>query len=212
MTAQGPAVERDVEALAEGATIEVGGQQVTIHYDPDLVLEGIPRWGMNSSRWNGTATEHVVTLRRWDERVFLHEVLHILLGKHFPAGSHAYDHSWVADPKHEEAVRTIEDGLWDMGWRRFGGVTQIDPSKPRLPPMDSDATKAHILASDWLAAHVRAAVEEAVEPVRALHYEAYPGAGWCGGCHDAHRNEGWPCPTTAALPDPARVGQDGEGA
>lgn len=45
-----------------------------------------------------------------------------------------------------------------------------------------------------------------VELVRVRHREAYPGAGWCAGCHDAALDEKWPCDVSAALA--ARAGDD----
>lgn len=139
--------------VADGERVWIAGEPVWVRYDPDLMVDGLPRWGC--SGWEPTGRNsvevkpygavqdatyispglrRVIRLRRWDERVYLHEVLHILLGKHYPSGHHAYDHTFVEDPKHEKAVREIEDGLWDMGWRLFDGQSHIDPSQgPRVP-------------------------------------------------------------------------------
>lgn len=139
--------------VRDGERMWVGGEPVWVRYDPDLTLDGTPRWGMQATEPTGrnsvevkpygalpevvhsaAGVRKVIVLRRWDERVFLHECLHILLGRHYPSGHLAYDHTWVEHPEHEKAVREIEDGLWDMGWRLFDGETHIDPTAgPRLP-------------------------------------------------------------------------------
>lgn len=139
--------------IADGERIWIAGEPVWVRYDLDLALDGTPRWGMSGWEATGIASievkpygaqqdvihskaglRRVITLRRWDERVFLHEVLHILLGKHVPSGHHTFDYSWVEHPEHEKAVREIEDGLWDLGWRMFDGESHIDPAAgPRLP-------------------------------------------------------------------------------
>lgn len=132
------------DPIADGERIWISGEPVWVRYVPDLVVDGTPRYGC--ADWEptgfnvaygenhyGNGLRQVIRLRRWDERVFLHEVLHILLGKHYPFGQHAYDHTFVEDPKHEAAVREIEDGLWDMGWRLFDGQSQIERSGTRLP-------------------------------------------------------------------------------
>jgi hypothetical protein len=116
--------------IADGEQVCVGGTRVRVRYDPDLVIDSEPRWGALLHH----TTEHPeIVLRQWDERVFLHELLHLLLDRHVPAGHRTYDGTWVEHPEHEKAVREIEDGLWDMGWRLFDGVTHIDPTKPRIP-------------------------------------------------------------------------------
>jgi hypothetical protein len=139
----------EVGALAEGERIWVAGEPVWIHYDPDLTVEGEPRLGCADTEPTGfnsvevkphgalqevthfqAGLRRVIRLRRWDERVFLHEVLHILLGKHYPPGTFAYDHTFIPDPKHEAAVTEIEDGLWDMGWRYADGQTFVDLDAP----------------------------------------------------------------------------------
>lgn len=148
-----PAAETADAPIRDGERVWIAGEPVWVHYDPDLTVDGTPRWGC--STWEPTGLNsvevkpygavqeathvqvgmrRVIRLRRWDERVFLHEVLHVLLGKQYPPGQHAYDGTFIEDPKHEKAVREIEDGLWDMGWRLFGGQSHIDPSLgPRLP-------------------------------------------------------------------------------
>lgn len=154
------------EPIKDGDRIWVAGEPVWVRYDPDLTVDGVPRWGAQDTEPTGRNSveverygalseimevmhvapgmRKVIRLRQWDERVFLHEVLHILLGKHYPNGSRAYDGTFIEDPKHEAAVREIEDGLWDMGWRLFDGQSQIDPTVERIPtsnpqPGGSDA-------------------------------------------------------------------------
>jgi hypothetical protein len=114
----------------ETRPVEVAG--IRVEYDPNLTIDGVPRWGAQTGPME-------VTLRRWDERVFLHEILHIFLGRHIPTGAHGFS-EWVENPAHEKAVREIEDGLWGMGWRLFDGVSHIDPTQPRVPesPRESE--------------------------------------------------------------------------
>lgn len=138
--------------IADGERIWVAGEPVWVRYNRDLTVEGAPRWGCTDYEPTGLNSvevkpygglqevthvqpgmRRIIVLRRWDERVFLHEVLHILLGKHYPPGHRDYVGTWFEHPEHEKAVREIEDGLWDMGWRLFDGESHIDPSKPRLP-------------------------------------------------------------------------------
>jgi hypothetical protein len=117
------------------ARLLVCSETVIVKYDPNLACErGMARRGMTA--WEATPLNdaahsrpfrQVIWLREWDERVFLHEVLHVLLGKHYPNGRHAYDGSFIEDPQHERAVRTIEDALWDMGWRVLDGHSTVDP-------------------------------------------------------------------------------------
>lgn len=48
------------------------------------------------------------------------------------------------------------------------------------------------------------------ERIEALHVEAYPGAGWCAGCHDGGKSDTYPCATRDALASvtsPAEKGQ-----
>lgn len=128
----------------DGERIWVGDEPVWVYYDPDLELDGVPKRGLTDLEPTGLNSievkpygalsevmhvtpglRRVIRLRQWDERVFLHEVLHILLGRHVPSGSHAYDHTFIEDPRHEAAVREIEDGLWHLGWRAYDGFSAV---------------------------------------------------------------------------------------
>jgi hypothetical protein len=157
-----PDVEKDAPTPTAAITMRperwarllICGETVIVKYDPNLADEnGQPRRGMTA--WEATPlrdAEHgrpyrqVIWLREWDERVFLHELLHVLLGKHYPNGRHAYDHSFIEDPQHERAVRTIEDALWDMGWRLLDGYSTVDPlaldrnASTRVTSPDEQAT------------------------------------------------------------------------
>lgn len=95
--------------------IVIAGKVVPIEYDPDLPRLGLLEWTSDGGR--------VMRLREWNERVFLHEVLHGLLQPYLPHGAYGYTTGFVEDPKHELAVRAIENCLWEMGWR-----WQVEPA------------------------------------------------------------------------------------
>ena len=73
-------------------------------YDLDL-----PTLGLNGTEYAGG----VIRLREWNERVFLHEILHVLLNRWLCKIEGAFD----GKPAWEKAVQQVEDALWGMGWR-----------------------------------------------------------------------------------------------
>jgi hypothetical protein len=76
--------------------------------DTDCAYRGLVTWDFD---YNGNAIAPVIRLREYNERVLLHELLHVLVG---------LDPSRVAPPSHpshEALVRHITRGLWDAGWR-----------------------------------------------------------------------------------------------
>jgi hypothetical protein len=78
--------------------------------NPGLRYEGIVRWGELTV--TGYATKPLrIELREPDDRVLLHEVLHVLVGID-PARCVP-----VEDERHEELVRHLTTGLWDAGLR-----------------------------------------------------------------------------------------------
>lgn len=89
------------------------GKDVTIRYEPDL-------WRQGETYGADTDTPTIV-LKAWDERVFLHELLHIVAGPALiwhreQAGWQSLDGT-LTDPE-EQVVQWIEAALWDDGWRR----------------------------------------------------------------------------------------------
>ena len=89
---------------AHGDYITVGSWKIHILYDPDL-----PTLGLTDTEYAGG----VIRLREWNERVFLHEILHVLLNRWLSKIEGEFD----GKPAWEKAVQQVEDALWDMGWR-----------------------------------------------------------------------------------------------
>lgn len=118
-----PARPREQRALAEAGRVNfteppahlsvvcILGRDVRIEYSPNLTTLGV----QGTYAYDYTWMPLVIRLREWNERVFLHEVLHLLV--EYP---HLFDMISEPDPLRpisERAVQVIEDGLWDMGWR-----------------------------------------------------------------------------------------------
>lgn len=90
----------------DGTELNTGTNHVDVQVilDPDMERKGECRVGYGGP---------VIALREWDEQVFLHEVLHAVLG---------YTHPLVATiypPHGHEVISRIEVALWETGWRRM---------------------------------------------------------------------------------------------
>lgn len=113
------------EPPADGSTIRVLGRDVRVEYHPGLSVLGL----MGSYTYEGDFAPLVIRLREWNERVFLHELLHLLVG--YP---HLFETSEPLPnyPLTEWMVGVIEDGLWDLGWRWHGPeTTPLPPAAPK---------------------------------------------------------------------------------
>ncbi len=104
------------EPPAEGTVVVIHGQDWPIRYSSSLKFLGV----VGGFDFNGRPVNEI-RLREWNERVFLHEVLHVIL-----------DHSNLdlTDPEHW--VQALEDALWEMGWR-WVGDTPIPPASGDTP-------------------------------------------------------------------------------
>lgn len=99
------------EPPAHLSTIRMLGRDVRIEYHPQLHTLG----EQGTYAYDYTWMPLVIRMREWNERVFLHELLHLLV--EYP---HLFDVLGKPDPQlriTERAVQVIEDGLWEMGWR-----------------------------------------------------------------------------------------------
>lgn len=83
---------------------------IAVEYDPSLEKRGeyrAPPYGACA-----------IVLREWDEQVFLHELLHVILGCPDPTDEDPYGH---------RTISRIEVALWETGWRYLaptGATTQ----------------------------------------------------------------------------------------
>ncbi len=80
------------------------GWKVRVCYDPTL-----DRLGELDHGFDGA----IIRLREWNERVFLHELLHALLDR----WTQDIPPRWTDKTASEEIVQQVEDGLWNLGWR-----------------------------------------------------------------------------------------------
>ncbi|HEY9263241.1 MAG TPA: hypothetical protein VIQ11_01390 [Mycobacterium sp.] len=98
--------------IPHNARVQFGGIEVKVRYDRSLPVRGQTR------RWQ--TDNPTIVLREWDERVFLHELLHVALERRlqeYHRGSDwtSFDAS-LQDPR-EAIVKHVEDSLWEFGWR-----------------------------------------------------------------------------------------------
>ena len=88
------------------------GCEVTVCYDANLSRRGETR---------DCQTDHpTIVLREWDERVFLHELLHVALDKRlieYHAGADWESLDGTLTAPRERIVGEVETALWDFGWR-----------------------------------------------------------------------------------------------
>ena len=95
--------------MVKAGDFAFAGKTIALRYDIDLWRAG-----------ETSADRSVITLRGWDERVFLHELLHVVAGPALEWRRAQSD--WtspdgtLADPE-EQVVQRIEAALWDHGWR-----------------------------------------------------------------------------------------------
>lgn len=75
--------------------------EVPIEYDP-----GLPSAGMRRINPYGPCP---IVLREWNEQVFLHELLHVLLDGSVPTSN--------LDPHGHRTISRVEVALWESGWR-----------------------------------------------------------------------------------------------
>lgn len=103
-----------VNHVGPPTVVHVLGQEIQVRYNSYLV----PLGRQGAFDYNGVFDPLVIELKEWNERVFLHELLHLLMG--YP---HLFEHDEpdATKPISETAVQIIEDALWDMGWRMTGG-------------------------------------------------------------------------------------------
>lgn len=101
--------ERPIECCGR---ITFDGHEVTVCYDADL-----PRRGETRDWATRTPT---IVLREWDEQVFLHELLHVVLERRlvaYHAGSDWESLDGTLTAPREGIVASVETALWDFGWR-----------------------------------------------------------------------------------------------
>lgn len=123
--------------MSSGAAVEasmrltIGGREIAVTYDPSLRRRG---------ETHGAATDSpTVVLREHDERVLLHELLHVVLGNALPwfreqPNWTCFDGS-MTDPD-EQVTQWLEAFLWDAGYRRIDAQT--------APTTDGAATEGNI--------------------------------------------------------------------
>jgi len=100
--------------------ITIDGQEWRIRYAPSLTTLGFA----GDLDFNGRPVR-AIRLREWNERVFLHEVLHVILEQRlqdYHAGADWDSADPALKPPREAIVQAVEDALWDMGWRWVGGA------------------------------------------------------------------------------------------
>lgn len=86
-----------------GERLNIGVQ----HVDVEVVIEsGLSTLGKHESFYGGDR----ITLREWNEQVFLHELLHVVLDR---AGLTRTDD----DPHLHNIISRVEVALWETGWR-----------------------------------------------------------------------------------------------
>ncbi|MBO9523141.1 MAG: hypothetical protein J7518_16535 [Nocardioidaceae bacterium] len=112
-------------APEDGAEVQIGEETWEVRYEPELTVLGVA----GDFGYDHQPIQRI-RLREWNERVFLHEVLHVVLNRRL-AEYHAGD-DWDSDaadpalaPPKEKIVQAVEDALWDMGWRWLAGANPV---------------------------------------------------------------------------------------
>lgn len=93
--------------------LRIVGRTIAVQYVPDLPLPGYV--------YNPETDQPVIALREPNERVLLHELLHVVLARALPwfreqPDWSSFDHS-LTDPN-EQVTQWLEEFLWDAGYRR----------------------------------------------------------------------------------------------
>lgn len=106
-------------------TLHIAGRTIAIQYNSGLDLRGYV--------YNPETDNPVIALREPDERVLLHELLHVILARALPwfreqPDWSSLDHSMV-DPN-EQVTQWLEEFLWDAGYRRTAPTTHRPEESP----------------------------------------------------------------------------------
>lgn len=93
--------------------LHIAGRTITVQQQPGLDIEGYV--------YNPETDQPVIALREPNERVLLHELLHVALARALPwfreqPDWSSLDHS-LTDPN-EQVTQWLEEFLWDAGYRR----------------------------------------------------------------------------------------------
>lgn len=124
------------EPPADGTVVIIDGEPWPIRYVSSLTYLGVA----GDLDYNGRPV-NAIRLRQWNERVFLHEALHVILDQRlqdYHAGPDFDSTEPALTPPREAIVQALEDALWDMGWR-WVGDTPLPPAdgrdeSPAQPP------------------------------------------------------------------------------
>lgn len=101
--------------------IDTVGVECQVHLEPDLMLDGQPYEGAVKYAYDG---EIYIALRTYDERVLLHEIIHVICRK-----NRKQIEEWLSSDgsnnQEEGLVRVLTRGLFAMGWR-WKGIARND--------------------------------------------------------------------------------------
>lgn len=105
--------------------LHIAGRAIAVQYAPEMDLRGYV--------YNPESDQPVIALREPDERVLLHELLHVVLARALPwfRGQPDWtsaDHTLV-DPN-EQVTQWLEEFLWDAGYRRTTPTTRTPEESP----------------------------------------------------------------------------------
>jgi hypothetical protein len=126
---------------------------VLIRYDPALPTLGQTIFGAT----HGPA--RVITMREWNEQVFLHELLHVAVGPYFEGGYH----NTLGDPHGHRLVNRVEVLLWDIGWR-LAPTEQAAAQTASTPGAEVSPVADHQAEKDGRGLHDKYRVERVNDP------------------------------------------------
>lgn len=135
--------------------IDAPGIECWVALVPDCSHEGEPVEGLTTLTFD---YQNAIQLREYDERVLLHEVLHVL--------SRTSRISSFGEGGEERLVRHFTGGLWKMGWR--WRVTNRNPSTLER---ETESLRERLSKLEATADGLRSALDFAYRFVRAAFVE-----------------------------------------